>query len=188
LILGVNSVAAQAPEPTLTHALYGIGFVANAPEEMAGGSAYLILPVKGGIGLYVDAKFDVSNPSDHAAFVSDMTAADVRNQVPGNEFIKDESSWRSFDVAVIRPINPYLFAYLGGGMVRRTLYELYEEPSGTYGLNGVIWAEAVDLEETRANVMGGVFLRLGSHINTQFGFETEPVGVTAGVSARLPAW
>jgi hypothetical protein len=36
--------------------------------------------------------------------------------------------------------------------------------------------------------MLGVFFRLTSLISSQFGFETQPRGITAGASLRLPRW
>jgi len=169
-------------------AQFGIGYVANAPESMAGIGGYVILPALGGIGLYLDAKFDPTDPSDKSGFEAGLTAEQVRETVPGNEFIKDESSWQSFNAAVVRPLNPYLIVYAGGGVAKRTVFELYEEPSGTWGMSGVLWVEAPDREETRVNFMLGAILRLSSRISTHFGFETEPTGVTVGASVRVPRW
>jgi hypothetical protein len=186
--LSAEPASCQDPSPTLVRPQFGIGFVANAPDAMTGAGGYVILPRLGGFGLYLDAKSDPTDPSSNVAFEKGLTGAQVRDQVPENEFIKDESRWQSVNVALVRPFNPYLILYAGVGLAKRTVFELYEEPSQTWGLGGVLWVEAPDREETRANFMVGTILRLGARISTQFGFETQPGGVTVGLSARLPRW
>jgi hypothetical protein len=188
LFLAVEAAAGQDSEAMPDRPQYGFGFVANAPDLMAGAGGYVILPVLGGIGLYLDAKFDPTNPSGKSGFEKDLISGQVQGSVPGNSFIMDEASWQSFNVSVVRPLTPFLMMYAGGGVTKRILYELYEEPSLTRGIGGVFWVEAPAREETRVNLMVGAFLRLGPWVSTQFGFETQPRGMSVGVSARLPRW
>jgi hypothetical protein len=80
-------------------------------------------------------------------------------------------------------------AYVGGGITRLTRYEIYNvDLNDPAGVGGLVKVENPEREATRPNFMAGVFMRLSSLISTQFGFETQPQGVTVGVSLRLPPW
>ena len=204
LFVGAVSLAAtllpgillgQSTPPPLTKPQFGIGYVANAPDAILGASAYVLVPefgpISGGIGLYVDAKFDLKDPSDERGFNPDVTTGDILND-PDREtadFVKDESTWWSVNLAVVRPLTPFLMAYVGGGMARMRVYDLFNVAlTDPVGVGGVVWAENPDKEETRVNFMVGVLLRLSSRISTQFGFETQPQGLSVGASLRLPKW
>jgi hypothetical protein len=166
----------------------GIGYIANAPEAMVGGGGYVILPVRGGIGLFVDAKFDISNPSGERGYDPAVTASRIRDEV-GGEFIKEEESWWSANVGLLRPVTPFLMVYGGGGFARMTLFELYEvDPESGVGEGGVVWAEDPGAEETRVNFMAGIIMRLTARVSTHFGVETQPRGLTVGASLRIPRW
>lgn len=164
---------------------FGVGYVANAPEMMAGGAGYVILPVLGGVGLYVDAKFDLSSPEDEDNFDPGLTAQDVDDEL-GDEFIDNASSWRSFNAAVVRPLTPSLMMYAGAGYVQETAYREYHDDTGTRGLAGYYWVESPDEDATRVNVLIGMFLRLTPWVNAQFGVESAPRGATVGASITLP--
>lgn len=184
-----NPAKAQAVQSPLDRPHFALGYVANAPDVMGGVGAYFVSSFLGGIGLYVDAKFDLEDPSDDGdIFESGLTAEDVVNSpdLVGAEFIQNEKSYRSFNVAVVRPLSPYLAVYAGGGLVQITEYHLFEDPDSELGRAGVFWVEAPEFDETRPNFMLGAFLRMSSFISTQIGFETEPRGFTIGASLRLP--
>lgn len=190
LALALSAPAAQAQvlAERPTGLQFGVGYVANAPEEMAGGAAYAIFPTMGGIGLYVDAKFDVDNAKDQRGYDPGVTAEYVEN-VAGGSYVRKEGSWWSVDAAVVRPLSPYLMVYGGGGIAHRTLFRLYDVAAATgVGVGGVVWAEDPRGEEDRVNLMAGLLLRLSSRITTHFGVETQPRGLTVGASLRLPAW
>lgn len=178
---------AQSTPRELSRTQFGIGYVANAPDLLAGGGGYVLFPTWGGIGLYVDAKFDTGNPSDDLAFQPGLTPDEVEDQLPGAEFIKREGSWRSFNVGLVRPVSPFLLAYGGAGYATASYYRLYEVV-GDDDIGRAIWVEAPEDDESRVNLMLGVFMRLTGRISTQFGFETQPRGITAGASLRLPRW
>jgi hypothetical protein len=166
---------------------FAVGYAANAPNLMGGGGAYLVTRYFGGIGVYLDAKFDVENPSGDRNFESGLTADDVLDQVVGAQFIKREASYRSFNAALVRPVSPYLIVYAGGGLVQRSYYHLYEAPSEPdLGYAGVFWVKAPSEDDTQANFMLGVFMRVSSFLSTQAGIETQPRGFTVGASFRLP--
>jgi hypothetical protein len=176
-----QSVASGLDRPHLA-----LGYVGNAPDAMVGGGGYYMTSLLGGLGLYLDAKFDIDNPSRDDSFESGLTAQQVLDQVAGANFVQSEKSFQSFNAAVVRPVSPYLAVYAGGGIVKVTQYHLFEQPTSGLGKAGVFWVEAPEFEETRANVMIGAFLRMSSFISTQIGIETEPRGFTIGASFRLP--
>jgi hypothetical protein len=177
----------RGPAP-LSKTQFGLGYVANAPEVMAGGSVYVLLPMGGGIGVYVDAKFDVSNPSDEKGWDPNATSAQVRKS-PDAKFLQTEESWRSFNVALVRPLTPSLLAYIGGGLAKVRTYDLYAAPADfPLGVGGVVWALDPPSAATRANFLVGMLMRMTPRVTAQFGYETRPSGVTVGLSLRLPPW
>lgn len=165
---------------------FGIGYVANAPQLLAGAGAYATFPLLGGLGFYLDAKFDVNGPSREDNFESALTALEVEDQIPGVALVGSEDSWRSFNIAVVRPLTPAFMVYLGAGYATRTRYHEYRDPKGERGLLGLLWAEAPHEESSTVNGLFGGFLRLGRPLDFQFGFETAPRGFTVGGSLRLP--
>jgi hypothetical protein len=165
---------------------FGIGYVANAPDLMGGGSGYAVFPVLGGLGVYVDAKVDLGSPAREDTFLSTLTAAEVEATVAGVEFISAEDSWRSFNIALVRPVTPALTLYGGAGYARRTRYRQYRDPEGEMGLLGFFWVEAPDEEWNTVNGLVGGYLRMSRWIDFQFGLETTPRGFTVGASLRLP--
>ena len=175
-----QSIASGLDRPHLA-----LGYVGNAPDAMVGGGGYYMTSFLGGLGLYLDAKFDIDNPSGEDEFESGLTNQQVGNEV-GGTFVRNEKSFQSFNAALVRPVSPYLIVYAGGGIVKVTQYNMFDEGPADIGKAGVFWVEAPELEETRANVMIGAFLRMSSFISTQIGIETEPRGFTIGASFRLP--
>jgi len=179
---------AQRAIPPQTRAQFGIGYVANAPDAMAGGAAYVILPGAGGIGLYVDAKFDVNKPTSQRGYDATTTSLQVAS-MPGSTYRRTEGGWRSFNAAVIRPINPQFWIYAGAGVAQLTRYDLYDvNAENNVGFGGVAWVENPATSETRANVLGGIMMRLSSHLTAQFGYDTQPKGFTVGATLRFPPW
>lgn len=195
LLLSAGSLRAQNNPGPLTGAQFGVGFVGNAPDAFVGGGVYVVVPelgpISGGIGLYVDAKFDLDDAADERAFNGNLTSGELLGD-PGRQeadFVRRESSWMSVNVALIRPLTPFLMVYGGGGMARATRYELFNvNQADPAGVGGVVWTENPDLEETRVNLMVGIVMRLTSAVSTHFGFETQPRGLTVGASLRLPKW
>ena len=181
-----GALEAQSVESPLDQPHFGLGYVANAPDMMAGVGGYYMSSVLGGLGLYLDAKFDIEDPSGEDTFESGLTAEDVENTVQGADFIRREPSYQSFNAAIVRPVSPYLLVYAGGGLVRVSEYHLFEADNQELGSAGVFWVEAPAQDETRGNIMLGAFLRMSSFLSVQVGFESEPRGFTFGGSLRLP--
>jgi hypothetical protein len=165
---------------------FGIGYVANAPDLLGGVSGYAVFPILGGLGLYVDAKFDLDSPSRDDTFISTLTDREVEEQVAGAEFIDDADSWQGFNFALVRPLSPSLMVYAGAGVATRTRYREYRDPEGEMGRLGFFIVEAPDDEWTSVNALAGGFLRLGRWLDFQFGLETRPRGFTVGGALRLP--
>lgn len=191
VLLGLLAAApfptrAQTTTSGMERPHFGIGYAANAPNVMAGGGLYRVTSLWGGLGFYIDAKFDVEDPSGQDEFESGLTAGDVLDQVEGARFVKRESSYKSFNAALMKPVSPYLILYAGGGVVQRTRYHLYQAPDSDLGVAGIFWVRAPLEDDTQGNFMVGAFMRVSSFLSTQVGIETEPKGFTIGVSIRLP--
>ena len=181
LVMPTAGSAQSGPGP-----YFGIGYVANAPDLLGGAAGYVVFPFAGGLGLYLDAKFDVDSPSRGDDFISTLTDREVEDQVSGVEFIDDRDSWRSFNVALVRPVTSALSLYAGAGVARRTRYREYRDPEGELGRLGFFVVEAPAEEWTPVNALAGGFLRLGRWLDFQFGLESKPRGFTVGGALRLP--
>lgn len=181
-LLAPGSLVGQNVPPVT----FGIGYVTNAPRLLAGAGGYAVFPLWGGLGVYLDAKFDVGGPSREDSFESTLTAGEVGDQVPGAEVVGTEDSWQSFNVALVRPLTPAFMLYLGAGYATRTHYREYRDPEGELGQVGIFWVEVPDEQSNTVNGLFGAFLRMGRPLDFQFGFETAPRGFTVGASLRLP--
>lgn len=200
LLLTGSAIAAQplqsqSTPPPLTRTQFGIGYAGNAPDALLGGSAYVLVPklggLEGGIGLYVDFKMGLGSPEDDREFNPDVTVQELLGD-PNREtadFVKEESYFTSVNLGIVRPITPFLMAYVGGGITRLTRYEMFNlDLYDPVGVGGLVVVENPERDATRPNFMAGVFMRLSSHVSTQFGIETQPQGLTVGASLRLPPW
>ena len=184
-----SSPPPQAGGQALDRMHFGVGYVANAPKQMAGGSAYVLWPHFGGIGLYVDVKGTIDSPSKDQGFEEGLDYADVLvdPRYAGTRFLRREASWRrSYNAAVIRPLNPFLMVYAGGGYSQAEGYVLLDVPSGDIGR--ALWVREQGRDREEVNFMAGLILRMVPGISTQVGMETKPGGFTAGISLRLPSW
>lgn len=183
-----QAARAQQTIPELDRTQFGIGYIVNAPDEMGGVGGYVVFPKWGGIGLYLDYKWDFSDPANSEDFEEGLTAEDVPFEVPSAFFLEKEPSYRGFNVALVRPVTSFLMLYGGAGLKQRTVYHSYEDPSGTLGRGGVFWVESTSESDDRVNVLLGLMMRVGPRVTSHFGFESEPRGITAGVSLRIPRW
>jgi hypothetical protein len=187
-ILAVPAAAQDFTPAPLQRTQYGIGYTGNLPDAQVGGSAYVLLPRWGGVGLYVDAKFGISGPDTERAYDASVTAAEIENDL-GGTFVKEEGAWWSANVAVMRPLSAYFTLYAGGGVARLTSYRLYNvELSSDVGVGGVVWASDPRGDGYEPNLMFGMITRLTGRVSAHFGYETQPDGVTVGLSLRLPRW
>lgn len=166
----------------------GLGYVASAPELFAGAQLYGVsADLFGGLGLYVDAKFDIDRPTEEPGYESGLTAEQVENEI-GDEFFRSDDVWYNVNAALMRPVTESLVLYVGAGYASRKTYNQYEDPDGPgeYGVGGFYWVEDQRLEVTRVNLLGGAMMSISSRINVHFGAELQPKGIHVGASYLFP--
>ncbi|HEX6368089.1 MAG TPA: hypothetical protein VF006_04090 [Longimicrobium sp.] len=178
--IGVPASRSMAFEPR-----FGIGFAANMPNQFAGVSAHFISDFMGGLGVYVDAKFDVESPEDEEGFEADLTAAQVDEEF-GDQIFHEDGSWRSVNVALMKPIAPQFVIYAGAGYADGKHYRQYIDAEGELGLEGFYWVRDEENSGSDINILGGAFFQLTRSFAFQVGAESKPGGFTIGVSYLVP--
>jgi hypothetical protein len=178
-----SPASAQQGDPGLR---VGLGYVGNAPEMVSGVSGHVLFPGMGRFGLYVDAKFNPYSARREETFLADRTAIEIEDEVVGVRFMDHKDSYRSFNAALVRYVNPSLMLYLGAGVSQMTRYREYYDPAEQMGQAGFFWVEAPDEAGSSLNVLGGAFLRMSSVLMFQTGVETNPKGFSVGISLQLP--
>lgn len=188
MVSGVAAAVFAIPAAAQWGPHVALGYVVNAPHQYIGVSGRILSDRWGGIGLYVDTKFDATSPRDEAGFESEMTVQQA--QARGDQFIQQEESWRTLlNVALVRPVTPELMLYLGAGYTRVQYFSEYLDLSTDEDRPGVLgnyWVEEDEAEQNGANVIGGGIFRATPRIDLQFGFEAAPAGATVGANFRLP--
>lgn len=164
---------------------FGIGYVANMPNQFAGVSAHYISNFMGGLGVYVDAKFDVESPEDEEGFEPGLTAAQVEDE-RGDQLFHEDGSWRSFNVALMKAIAPQFVIYAGAGLADGKHYGQYIDTEGELGIEGFYWVRDEENSGSEINVLGGAFFQLTRNVAFQVGAESKPGGFTLGVSYLVP--
>ncbi|HEX2207787.1 MAG TPA: hypothetical protein VHG93_08890 [Longimicrobium sp.] len=178
--IGVPSARTMTFEPR-----FGVGYVANMPNQFAGVSAHFLSDMFGGVGLYVDAKFDVESPEDDDGFEPSLTAREVEDE-RGDQLFHEDGSWRSFNVALMKAIAPQFVVYAGAGLADGKHYAQYIDAEGELGLEGFYWVRDEEKSGSEINVLGGAFFQLTRSIAFQVGAESKPGGFTVGVSYLVP--
>jgi opacity protein-like surface antigen len=178
--IGVPASRAMTFEPR-----FGVGYVANMPNQFAGVSAHYISGFMGGLGIYVDAKFDVSSPEDEDGYIADLTAAEVEDQFADQRF-HSEGSWRSVNVALMRPLAPQFVVYAGAGIADGKQYHEYIDVEGNRGVEGFYWVRDEEESGSEVNVLGGAMFQLTRNIAFQVGMESQPRGFSVGASYLVP--
>lgn len=165
----------------------GLGYVTNAPTIFTGMSAWGVVDVLGGLGLYVDGKLNLSTPADESDFMNDLTVSEVES-TPNQRLMSDESGWWSVNAALVRPLSPELMVYLGAGYAYQDLFRRYYDPEEglVQDTFGWYWVRDDAASGGSLNLLGGAFFRIGNRLALQFGYETTPSGGTVGVSYSLP--
>jgi hypothetical protein len=178
--IGVPASRAMSFEPR-----FGVGYVANMPNQFAGVSAHFISDFMGGLGVYVDAKFDLESPEDEPGFEPGLTAREVDDDL-GDQLFHEDGSWRSVNVALMRPLAPQFVVYAGAGYADGKNYRQYIDAEGERGLEGFYWVRDEEGSGGEINVLGGAFFQLTRAIAFQVGAESKPGGFTLGVSYLVP--
>ncbi|HEU0300165.1 MAG TPA: hypothetical protein VFR37_11940 [Longimicrobium sp.] len=178
--IGVPASRARAFQPRV-----GIGYLANVPNQFVGGSAHVLLDVFGGVGLYVDAKFDPESPEDSEGFIDSLTVAEVEENF-NDQFFSEEGSWTSFNVAVMKALGPQFVVYAGAGWADAKQYVEFLDSDRDLGESGFYWVRDEENSGGEVNVMGGAMFQLTSNIAFQVGAESAPGGFTVGASYLIP--
>lgn len=173
-----NVVAQVGPGPVFERPTWLVGYVANAPHLLLGGTVAVLPDALGGWGLYLDAKTGVESPADDPSFATDRTVAQARSE---DIFTGEESHWRSFNAAVVRAFRDDFIVYLGGGAAEERAFAEFLDESGQRGNFGYYIVEDESSGGWQANAMGGMYFRIMEHLALQFGVESTPVGLTVGV-------
>lgn len=165
----------------------GIGYVVNAPNIFVGGMGYALFDVFGGLGLYVDVKWNPETPADRADYIDTLTV-EVIELFPGQLELQDEFGWWSVNAALVRPISPELMLYAGAGYTEEDRYVRYNDRINLFdfGIQGRYWVRDEQESGGRINLLAGLFFRMSDHVALQFGVETAPEGVTVGGSYSIP--
>lgn len=163
----------------------GVGYVANIPNQFVGASGHFVSNFWGGMGLYVDAKFDLDSPEDEEGFVDSLTAADVEDRL-GDPLLQREGVWTSVNVAVTRAVTPQLVAYAGVGYSDAQEYREYLDDTREMGQFGFYKVRDEEASGAKVNILGGLMFQISRTIALQLGGETAPGGFTIGVSYLVP--
>lgn len=180
--LPATAVAQAGPASIYERPSWFIGYVANAPHLLLGGTVAAIPPALGGWGLYLDAKTGIDSPAGDEFYRDDLSHDQARQEL-GDTFSSDQSHWRSFNAAVVRAFSDNVIIYLGGGVAEEQVYSEFYDPSGERGNLGYYWVKDEDLQAWRGNAMGGMYFRIMRHLAFQAGVESTPVGLTVGLIA-----
>lgn len=178
--------AQRQPRPSIptfknvTHV--GVGWVANVPNTYLGFSTLGLFPgIVGGAGLYADVKLTTSSPGDEPGYLPNVTPQDAELTY-GDLLFDEQSDWLTVDLALVYAVSPELAVYGGAGYARRTHFRQYFDDSETRGEFGFYWVSDADRSGTRVNALGGVMIRLTRFTAFQVGGETQPPGVTLGLT------
>lgn len=187
LIIAMVALPLATASPALAQVddspgMLGVGYVANAPQMLLGGTVWAVIPGLNGWGIYLDAKMDPEDPIGDGVLFSNMTRADVDEQWPSDlEFVSDER-WRGFSVAAMKQLSDEMVLYAGGGYSEETVYQQYFDSQENRGVLGWYWVEDPDESRSGLNLVVGGMLRIAESVRIQFGGETVPMGFTIGLS------
>lgn len=176
------------PEPGLAQSrpMTAVGYVADAPDMLAGVAAWSLVPGLGGWGLYIDGKLDTADPTEEPGYEPDLTAEEVESQFPNDGIFKGDERWWGVNLAVLREVGPELMLYAGAGYAHHTNYLQYRDPQQERGVSGFYWVEDEEATGSEINLLAGVLLRIAPHVRLQFGAEAQPKGFTVGASLNWP--
>lgn len=163
-----------------------VGYVANAPDQLLGFSAMTVGSMWGGWGLYVDAKFPTSSPEDEESFDPDRTTSEVRANDPLDQVFQRESTWRSFNAAVMRALGGDFAVYAGAGITREKAYDEFQSDEDAGTAEAFYWVRNEVESGRELNLLGGILFRATHRLSFQFGANSNPTGFTAGAALSFP--
>lgn len=181
-LLAAGPAAAQ----TLRVESFGLGFAANAPRQMLGGTFSASTDALGGLGLLLDARFDADDRADEPGFESTLDADQVPSRVGGAVAGGWDESWTGISASLLRRVTPDLSLYAGAGVSWARAYRQFAEPSRAFGVFGTFWVRDPGVDRTELNVVAGALLRAHRNFSFRAGFETAPRGMTVGGLVLFP--
>lgn len=163
----------------------GVGFTANIPDQLVGGSVHYLTGAFGGLGIYADVKLDMESPADEDGFTDTVTAAEVES-TRNHRLFDEQSSATSVNIALMKSLSPQFTVYAGAGYSDMKNYRQYWDEDQEEGFQGYYWVPEEGLTGGKVNLLGGAFFQLGESFAIQMGAETKPAGFTLGVSYLIP--
>lgn len=155
-----------------------IGYAGNLPRQPFGGAVLLL---RGGFGLYADARTTVPDPgwSKEVPVVS----ADTIIAAPGHrkEFRNVYASW----AAGVTWTRERWGAYVAGGKMRRRVYLQVPDDAGLFSETGQIWGEDHSRRVTRWAYQAGIIRELAPGAFVFVGGQSVPGGATLGFALAL---
>ncbi len=180
-----SQVGVPAATPVQFQPRFGIGYVANVPNQFAGVSGHWLSAQFGGFGIYVDAKFDLDSPERKEWYVDSLTVAEVEDRL-GDRAFRREGSWTSVNAAVMRPLTPQFTVYAGAGYSEVREYREYIDQNLRVHETGFYWVRDPETSGGRVNFIGGVFMQISRAFALQFGAESQPAGFAVGAAYLIP--
>lgn len=169
----------------LDSTLLGVGFVANAPDQLVGFGVTTIGFPASAWGVHVNMKISTGSPGRRDNFTEERTAEEAE-ALGDTRFGSVDGAYTSVNLAVVRALGDDVAAYAGAGFTRETVYQEFEDPDGERGMLGFYTVEDRRLGGDTVNLVGGLFLRAGRAVSFQIGGETDPAGFTVGASLVFP--
>lgn len=163
---------------------FGVGFVANVPDQLAGLSVHVV-PRGFPVGFYADVKFDVESPRESDGFVDSLTRTEVE-ATRGDRLLSTDASFTTVNVGLMRPITSGLVLYAGAGYSNGSEFAEYVDLNTELGKGGIYWVEDTENEPSKVNFTGGAFFQLGGNFAFQIGADSNPSGFSLGISYLTP--
>lgn len=163
----------------------GVGFTANLPDQLVGGSVHYMTGLFGGTGLYADFKLDMESPEDEDGFIDNITPEEVE-ETRNDRLFDLQASTTTVNLALMKALSPQFTVYGGAGYSDVKEYRQYWDEEQEIGFAGYYWVKDEEASGPKVNVLGGAFFQLGESFAIQMGAESQPAGFTLGVSYLIP--
>jgi hypothetical protein len=175
---------AEPPPDWRSNTTVGIGYMANAPRALIGGTVYVVTPVLGGMGVFGGFRLTHHRYGSDELFRDDITVPEA--EARGHFFIQQVEHWRVVNFGLLRAVTNELIVYAGAGFAQETAYDEFHDETEQEGFFGSYRLENPEFSGNRVNVTGGGIFRIGRLLALHFGAEVAPVGFTVGGSLLLP--
>lgn len=181
--LVAGPISAQVTEETGFSYLDGstlkAGLAMSLPDAWMGFSAAWIRP--GNVGFYIDFKASPSG-TQQSNYYSNISV-NRAEQFFQDRRLADRVDWSVFNIGFAYPLASKLSVYIGGGMASKTFYRSYYDSTEILGRHGVYLISSPDSRESHINGTTGIYVPIGKTFSVQFGYDSAPGSVVAGLSA-----